>query len=79
MSGGGAGPGAAQRLATLAPRPFYVGFGRFDAESSTNAHALVSALEAARWPVRAAEHPLGHGANEVYLDEALAFWGERGG
>jgi hypothetical protein len=24
--------------------------------------------------VRVAEHPFGHGAREVYLDEAFAFW-----
>jgi predicted esterase len=74
MSGGGAGVGAAALRAREAPRPFYVGFGKYDAESSANARALVTLLEAARWPVRSVEHPLGHGANEVYLDEAFEFW-----
>jgi hypothetical protein len=29
--------------------------------------------------VRAAEHPFGHGANEVYLDEAIGFWTDADG
>jgi predicted esterase len=76
MSGGAAGAGAPQLLAASPPRPFYVGFGAYDAESKANARGLVAALEAARWPVRAAEHPFGHGANQAYLDEAFAFWAE---
>jgi predicted esterase len=75
MSGGAAGAGASDRLSRVTPRPFYVGFGSYDDETKTNARALVGALQAAHWPVRAAEHPLGHGANEVYLDEAIEFWG----
>jgi predicted esterase len=71
MSGGGAG-----RFDPSGPRPFYVGFGTYDDDTKTKARSLVSALEAAHWPVRVAEHPLGHGANEVYLDEAFAFWDE---
>ncbi len=74
MSGGAAPAGTPVRLAGQEPRPFYVGFGSYDQESKANARSLVSALERARWPVRAAEHPLGHGASEVYLDEALDFW-----
>ncbi|HEY3815582.1 MAG TPA: hypothetical protein VGL81_00340 [Polyangiaceae bacterium] len=75
MSGGAAG-GTAAHLSTLAPRPFYVGFGTYDEQSRTNARGLIAVLRAARWPVRSAEHPLSHGANEVYLEEAFAFWGE---
>jgi predicted esterase len=71
---GGSAAGPADRLARLAPRPFYVGFGAFDDDTKANVRSLVSALQASRWPVRVAEHPLGHGANEVYLDEAFAFW-----
>lgn len=74
ISGGAAGAGAAARLTKLSPRPFYVGFGTYDDESKARAHALLSALQAAHWPTRAAEHPLPHGANEVYLDEAIPFW-----
>ncbi|HEY5316705.1 MAG TPA: hypothetical protein VIJ20_01905 [Solirubrobacteraceae bacterium] len=76
MSGGAAGAATAAQVAGLARRPFYVGFGTYDEQSKTNARGLVGLLTAARWPVRSAEHPLGHGANEVYLDEAFAFWGE---
>jgi predicted esterase len=54
-------------------RPFYVGYG---ANDSTNGgpKTLASFLERAGWPVRVAVHPGGHGAREVYVDEALAFW-----
>jgi predicted esterase len=76
MSGGGAGEGSAGRLGRLPPRPFYVGFGTYDDDTKAKALSLVSALRAAHWPVRVAEHPLGHGANEIYLDEAFAFWHE---
>jgi hypothetical protein len=74
MSGGASGGRAREALAKLAPRPFYIGFGAYDDETRTNVRSLVTALEATRWPLRVAEHPLGHGANEVYLDEAFAFW-----
>jgi predicted esterase len=76
MSGGAAAGRGPESLARLAPRPFYVGFGTYDDDTRKNVHSLVTALEAARWPVRVAEHPLGHGANEVYLDEAFVFWDE---
>jgi predicted esterase len=74
MSGGASGGRAPDSLAIHARRPFYIGFGTYDEETRTNVRSLVTALEAAHWPVRIAEHPLGHGANEVYLDEAFAFW-----
>jgi predicted esterase len=74
MSGGGAGPGAAQRLAAASPRPFYVGFGSYDEETKAGAGSLAAALRTAHWPLRVAEHPLPHGASSVYLDEAFAFW-----
>jgi predicted esterase len=74
MSGGAAGGAASERLTRAGPRPFYVGFGAYDEESRANAQSLVTALQAAHWPVRAAEHPFGHGANEVYWDEAIEFW-----
>jgi predicted esterase len=74
MSGGGAGARAAERLARLDRRPFYVGYGTYDDETKSNVGSLVAALRAAQWPVRIAEHPFGHGANEAYLDEAFAFW-----
>ena len=40
---------------------------------------IAAVLEAAHWPVRVAEHPVGHGAREVYLDEAFAFWASQEG
>jgi predicted esterase len=71
MSGGSGGP--TPELAALAPRPFYVGFGRGDSVGP-KARALGDALRAAKWPVQVAEHDVPHGAREVYLDEAFAFW-----
>ncbi|WP_437606998.1 hypothetical protein WMF20_39780 [Sorangium sp. So ce834] len=73
MSGGGGR--ATPELATLAPRPFYIGFGAHDSVGRS-ARALAEVLRGAGWPVRVAEHPVGHGAKEVYLDEAFAFWRE---
>jgi predicted esterase len=57
----------------LLPKPFYIGYGTYD-RVGESARALGDLLERAGWPVRVAPHPLGHGAREVYLDEALAFW-----
>ncbi|WP_437912986.1 hypothetical protein WME73_39375 [Sorangium sp. So ce302] len=73
MSGGGGR--ATPELSTLAPRPFYIGFGAHDTVGGS-ARALAGVLRGAGWPVRVAEHPFGHGAKEVYLDEAFAFWRE---
>jgi predicted esterase len=72
MSGGASG--GQRPLDKLAARPFYIGFGTYDDETRARAHSLATTLEAAHWPLRIAEHPLGHGANEVYLDDAFAFW-----
>ena len=74
ISGGAVGAGAADRFARGSPWPFYVGYGTYDETTTAGVRALVGALEAAHWPVRAAPHPLGHGTNEVYLDEAFAFF-----
>jgi hypothetical protein len=38
---------------------------------------LVAALESSGWPLRVAVHPFPHGAREIYLDEAIAYWDER--
>jgi len=71
MSGGaGGGLSAAGRT----PVAFYVGFGTYDEDTKRGAKALAAILENAKWPVKLAEHPFGHGAKEVYLDEAFAFW-----
>lgn len=74
LSGGASGAVGAAALAGLAPHPFYVGFGTYDASTKGGARALAAVVDAARWPVRVAEHPFGHGAREEYLDEAFAFW-----
>ena len=74
MSGGASGGRGAEALAGKSARPVYVGFGAYDAETKQGARALATVFEAARWPVRVAEHPFGHGAREIYLDEAFAFW-----
>jgi predicted esterase len=74
MSGGAPGGRGAPALNGRAPRPVYVGYGSYDAETKTGARALAAVFESAHWPVRVAEHPFGHGARELYLDEAFAFW-----
>lgn len=71
MSGGSTG---GRRPGVRAGKPFYIGYGSYDAETKHGAEALATALRGASWPVRVAEHPFGHGAREVYLDEAFAFW-----
>lgn len=71
MSGGSPSGAAA---APPARAPFYVGFGTYDEETKKGALALGGVLNATRWPAKVAEHPLGHGAREIYLDEAFAFW-----
>ena len=72
-SGGGAGRAA---LATAAWRPpFYVGFGSSD-PAAPQLRAFGKALHDVGWRSRVGEHPGGHGAREVYLDEAFAFWSE---
>lgn len=71
---GGAGRRTPE-LDKLAPKPVYVGYGVSDPVSAS-ARAFGRALEQAGWPVRIAAHPLPHGAREIYLDEAFAFWRE---
>lgn len=57
------------------PRPVYIGYGVYDTVGES-ARELGRLLEKAKWPVRVAEHRVGHGAREVYLDEAFPFWSE---
>ncbi|MCU0685844.1 MAG: hypothetical protein MUF34_26985 [Polyangiaceae bacterium] len=71
VSGGAARPTA--EFAALPPAPFYVGYGTYD-PAAASARALGAQLRHAGWPVRVATHPVPHGAHEVYLDEAFAFW-----
>ncbi len=56
------------------PRPFYVGYGWHDRESTRTVPELVAVLENARWPKIVSIHSLPHGAREIYIDEAFAFW-----
>ncbi len=61
-------------LKNIAPKPFYLGYGKYEPDTRAGAIALAGLLRRAGWPVRTAEHPLDHGAHEIYLDEAFAFW-----
>ena len=74
LSGGAPGGRGADALKGRAPRPVYVGYGTYDAATKNGAKAIAAVFEAAHWPVKLAEHPFGHGAREVYLDEAFALW-----
>lgn len=74
MSGGGTGGVPVSALADKKPVPIYVGFGTHDDETKKNAAGLVTLLTTARWPHKRAEHAVGHGAREIYLDEAFAFF-----
>lgn len=69
MSGGAPAP-----IARLRPLPVYVGYGKQDEVSKNGGLALAKAAEAAGWKTKVAEHPFPHGAREVYIDEAFAFW-----
>jgi len=76
--GFGAMSGGAYRKPTRSSpvAPFYVGYGTRDTVGES-ARLLASKLREEGWPVELAAHPLPHGAAEVYVDEAIAFW--RGG
>ncbi len=69
MSGGAPAPIARRR-----PLAVYIGFGTYDESSRSGAKALARSVESAGFRTKLAEHPFGHGAREVYLDEAFAFW-----
>lgn len=73
MSGGALT--ARHELARLPPKPFYIGYGTLDSVGPS-ARTLGEHLKRAGWPVRLSAHPVGHGAKEIYLDEAFAFWRE---
>ena len=69
MSGGASSP-----ILRRSPLAVYVGFGTYDETSARGARSLAAGARAAGWPTKLAEHPFGHGAREVYLDEAFEFW-----
>jgi predicted esterase len=72
---GGAFHGSPSPNASIAP--FYVGYGTGDTVAKS-AQLLANQLRQQGWPVDIAPHALPHGAAEIYLDEAIAFWRERG-
>jgi predicted esterase len=72
LSGGSGRP--APRLGEMPKKPVYVGYGDGDLVGA-KAQALAAQVRAAGWDVRVAVHHTGHGAREVYLDEAFAFFG----
>ncbi len=57
----------------LSPKPFYIGFGKHDSVAGS-ARDLGRRMEKLGWPVLVRAHATGHGAREVYLDEAFPFW-----
>ena len=65
-------------LTRLAPKPVYIGYGKYDGHVRRAIPTLVDVLNRAHWPIRVAEHPVDHGAREVYLEEAFTFWREHG-
>ena len=71
-SGGAPGLGA-PRAAGAKKSPFYVGYASGD-RTNAGPKALGELLRAEGWPVRVEQHPGGHGAREVYLDEAFELW-----
>jgi predicted esterase len=73
MSGGALS--ARADFTKLSPKPFYIGYGTRDTVGPS-ARALGERLKQAGWPVLVSAHPVGHGAKEIYLDEAFAFWRE---
>jgi predicted esterase len=72
-SGGAVGFGRASDGGPPRRSPFYVGWGAGD-PTNGGPKALGAWLSSVGWPARTAEHPGGHGAREIYLDEAFAFW-----
>lgn len=74
MSGGSAAGRSKAQIRATKRGPFYVGYGVYD-ELKPHPISLGQLLQAAGWPNRVAEHREGHGAREIYLDEAFTFWG----
>jgi predicted esterase len=74
IAGFGAMSGGAPGRLVGSAHPLYVGYGLYDEESLRGAKALVALVKPAGWPVQESQHPFGHGAREIYLDEAFTFW-----
>jgi predicted esterase len=66
--------GAPVAITRTTPLAVYVGFGSSDEASRSGGAGLAQKAASVGWKTKIAEHPGGHGAREVYLDEAFAFW-----
>jgi predicted esterase len=75
LSGGSGRP--APHLAELPKSAIYVGYGDGDVVGA-KAEEVAAQARAAGWRVRVSVHHTGHGAREVYLDEAFELFGVRG-
>lgn len=73
MSGGSRAGRSVERIRAQHRAPFYVGYGIYD-DLKPHPISLGELLGQARWPHRIEAHRTGHGAREVYLDEAFDFW-----
>jgi len=73
MSGGSRAGKSVERIRARNRPPFYVGYGIYD-DLKPHPISLGELLGQARWPHRVAAHRTGHGAREVYLDEAFELW-----
>ncbi len=73
MSGGSRAGRSVARIRAQRRAPFYVGYGTYD-DLKPHPISLGELLREAGWPHRVAVHPTGHGAREVYLEEAVDFW-----
>ncbi len=73
MSGGSREGRSVARSRAQRRAPFYVGYGTYD-DLKPHPISLGELLREAGWPHRVAVHPTGHGAREVYLEEAVDFW-----
>ena len=73
MSGGSRGSRTKASIEASRRPPFYVGYGTRD-EANGDPIALGALLGEAGWAHVVRSHDVGHGARDVYLDEAFAFW-----
>jgi len=69
----GCAPFWSPKIGELTPKPVYVGYGLFDTVKK-GCDSFVDQLKRAGWPIKVSEFKTGHGAREVYLDEAFAYW-----
>jgi predicted esterase len=76
MSGGSRGSRTKGTIAASHRPPFYVGYGTQD-EANADPIALGALLAEAGWEHEVRAHAVGHGARDVYLDEAFDFWSSR--